>query len=218
MGNNKMDDTLMFMAYTDSTGKNVTVSPRLASSHVEPSYTSNVTINVLPGSGLANGNITIHAMCNNCRAWKGGSIDATNTAANFIFASGPDGSINSNSGSADIKRHSSYGTFTMDLTKAVGAAGIPIILYADSSGVTQTSETTDHDFSAALHACLMIFAFVGLLPIGLIILRIMKSPKWHGFNQALAVGVALVGVALGIYAGTMYNRVSQQCLSSEGLS
>ena len=208
----------MFMAYADSTGKNVTVSPRLASSHVEPSYTSNVTISVLPGSGIANGNITVHAMCNNCRAWKGGSVDATNTAAHFIFASGPDGSINSNSGSADIKRHSTYGSFTMDLTKAVGAAGIPIAIFADTSGVNQTSEKADHDFSAALHACLMIFAFVGLLPMGLLILRILKSPKWHGFNQALAVVLALIGVALGIYAGTMYNRVSPHLSGLQGLS
>jgi hypothetical protein len=147
MGNNKMDDTLMLMVYADSTGKNVTVSPRLSYGHTEPSYTKNVTIAVQPGSGISNGNMTVNAICSNCRSWKGGSIDPTNPTAKFIFAIGPDGSINSNSESANIKRHSTYGAFTMDLTKAVGAAQIPIIATSDSSGTIQTQDQTDHDFS-----------------------------------------------------------------------
>jgi hypothetical protein len=53
----------------------------------------------------------------------------------------------------------------------------------------------------------MILAFVGLMPLGLVILRIMNSVKWHGLNQALSAAVAILGVMLGIYCGTMYNRV-----------
>lgn len=60
----------------------------------------------------------------------------------------------------------------------------------------------------ALHGCIMILAFVGLMPLGLLILRIMNSVKWHGLNQTLSVAVALIGTAAGIYAGSMYNRVS----------
>jgi hypothetical protein len=203
-----MDDTLMFMAYADSSGKNITLSPRLSYGHTEPSYTNNITVSVQPGSGIANGNMTVNAMCSNCRSWKGGSIDPTNTAAKFIFAVGPDGSINSNSGTANIKRHATYGAFTMDLTKAVGAAGVPVPVTADTSGTVETQDQTDHDFSAALHACIMILAFVGLMPIGVLILRVLKSPKWHGFNQTLSAALALLGVFLGIYAATMYNRVN----------
>ena len=208
MGNNKMDDTLMFMVYADSTGQNVTVSPRLSYGHTEPSYTNNVTITVQPGSGIANGNMTVHAICTRCRSWKGGSIDPTSRAQKFIFATGPDGSIDSNSGSANIKRHASYGAFTMDLTKAVGAAGIPIIAMSDTAGTVQTQDQTDHDFSAPLHAVAMIGAFVGLMPAGVLILRVFKSPRLHGWNQTVSAGVAILGAMLGIYAGTMYNRVS----------
>jgi hypothetical protein len=207
MGNNKMDDTLMFMAYKDSTGVNITLSPRLSYGHTEPSYTNNVSVSVLPGSGIANGNMTVNAMCSNCRSWKGGSIDPTNTAAKFIFAVGPDGSIDSNSGNANIKRHATYGAFTMDLTKAVGTAGVPIPVTADTSGTIETQDQADHDFSAALHACIMILAFVGLMPVGVMILRVLKSPRWHGLNQTLSAALAILGVFLGIYAATMYNRV-----------
>ncbi|TVY30509.1 hypothetical protein LHYA1_G000559 [Lachnellula hyalina] len=94
----------------------------------------------------------------------------------------------------------------MDLTKAVGAGSVPSPAVADSAGVKQTQDKTDHDFSAPLHACIMILSFVGLMPIGILILRVMDSPKWHGINQVLSVVVALIGACVGIYAGTMFNR------------
>ncbi|KUJ11869.1 CBD9-like protein [Mollisia scopiformis] len=207
MGNDKMDDSLIWMVYKDSTGKNLTLSPRLSYGHVEPAYSSNLSVQVLPGTEItSDGNYTLFAMCTNCRSWKGGSIDPTNKQANFIFASGPSGDLDSNSKSAGIKRHASYGVFQMDLTLAVGSAGAPIIATADTSGTKQVSENTDHDFSAALHACLMILAFVGLMPLGLLILRILNSVKWHGYNQGLSAAVALIGTAAGIYAGSMYQR------------
>jgi len=206
MGSDKMEDSLMFMIYTDSTGKGITLSPRLSYGHVEPSY-ANITVNTLPGTGISNGNYVVNFMCSNCRSWKGGSIDATSTTQKFIFATGPNGNINSNDPNAAIKRHAVYGTFTMDLTKAVGASSVPVAQNADTAGTVQTQDKTDHDFSAALHACLMIFAFVGLMPIGILILRIMHSPKWHGLNQTASVVVAILGVGLGVYSGAMYNRV-----------
>ena len=124
----------MFLAYTDSTGKNLTVSPRLSDGHTEPSYTK-INIILQPGSGIANGTMTVKAMCSGCRIWGENSIDPKNTNAKFIFATWPDGNINLNSGSANIKRHVSYGAFTMDLTKAVGAAQIPNVPTSDSSGM-----------------------------------------------------------------------------------
>jgi hypothetical protein len=208
MGNNKMEDTLMFMVYTDSSGKNLTVSPRLSDGHSEPSYTKDVTIQVQPGTGIANGNMTVNAICSNCRSWGENKIDPANTVEKFIFATGPGGSINSNSLSAGIKRHASYGAFTMDLTQAIGAAQVPTIATFNSPGTVQTQDKTDHDFSAPLHACVMILAFVGLMPAGVLVLRVLKSPRWHGWNQTASAALALIGAFLGIYAGTMYNRVS----------
>jgi hypothetical protein len=133
-----MDDSLIFMIYADSTGKNVTISPRLSYGHVEPSYSSNITVSAQPETGISNGNYTANIICSNCRQWKGGSIDPTNTAAKFIFAAGPDGSLNTNSLTAGIKRHASYGAFTMDLTKAVGIRGIPVPQTANTAGTVQT--------------------------------------------------------------------------------
>lgn len=197
----------MFIIYADSTGKNVTVSPRLSYSNTEPSYTSSVTYTVALGSGISNGTMTASVLCHNCRSWKGGSIDPTDTAAKFLFASGPRESLNSNSVTASLQRHSSYGTFTMDLTKAVGAGQFPSVVTADTSGTVQDTDKSDHDFLGGLHAALMIIAFVGLMPVGILILRVMNNVKWHALNQTLSTAVALVGVVVGVYCGTMYNRV-----------
>jgi hypothetical protein len=210
MGNDEMSGTLMWYAYKDSSGENVTFSPRLSSGHVEPSYSSGIDANVtvLAGTGISNGNYTVNAMCHNCRTWKGGSIDPTNTKAKFIFASGPNGDIKSNNKNANTKRHSSYGSFEMDLTKAVGIKQVPVAAFADSTGTKETEHKTDGDWAPALHACIMIFAFVGLMPVGVMILRILNSPRWHALNQTLSLALALIGSAMGIYIGTMYNRVS----------
>lgn len=205
MGSDKMTDALIFMVYDNSTGDGVTVSPRITSGHHEPSYT-NISTEVRPHTRVYNGTYLVNVKCTGCRSWAGGSIDPTNTAAKFIFAAGPDGSLKSNSLSADTKRHDLYGSFTMDLTKAFGVGTDPDST-CDPSGTVQLSDKSDHDFSAAGHACIMILSFVGLMPVGVLILRVLNSPKWHGFNQALSLGLALLGVALGIYAGTLYNRV-----------
>jgi len=214
MGSDKMENSLIFMIYADSTGKNVTISPRLSYGHVEPSYTSDISVTALSGTGIYNGNMTFNGMCSNCRSWKGGSIDPKNTAGKFIWGTGPSGSLNSNSNNAGIKRHAAYGAFTMDLTKAYGIRGVPIAATADTAGTVETQDKTDHDFSAGLHAAVMILTFVGIMPFGVVLLRIFNSVHWHGYNQALSAVFGIGGTFLGIYIGTMYNRVRHLLMTS----
>lgn len=57
-------------------------------------------------------------------------------------------------------------------------------------------------------AAIMILAFGVLMPFGMVILRIMESVRWHAVNQSVAAILAIIGAGLGIYIGTMYNRVS----------
>lgn len=209
MGNNKMAKSLILMVYSDSSGKNVTVSPRLTSGHVEPSYTKLVDVTVLAGSGIINNTLTVNAKCSNCRVWRGGAIDPKNNAAKFIWATGPTNDLKSNSPEADVKRHAVYGAFEMDLAKAVGPAGIPPPATDSSPGSKALSEKSDHHYASAAHACIMILSFLGLMPMAVMILRILKSPKWHGVGQAVSLTVAMIGVSLGFYIATFYNRTKK---------
>ncbi|KAI9641843.1 hypothetical protein NHQ30_009710 [Ciborinia camelliae] len=207
MGSNQMKNSLMFMMYADSTGNNITLSPRIASGENEPSHAKDIVVESLAGTGIANGTFTWNGRCLNCTSWKGGSLGSTkNTKASFIWANGPSGTLKSDSLHADIKRHDSYGTFSMDLSRAIGTAGVPSIPTSNSEGTTQISEKADNNFSSAAHAVLMVLVFVGLLPFGIVILRFLNSPKWHAVNQTISLGIALIGVVLGAKLGTLYNR------------
>ena len=201
-----MSNALIFMAYADSAGTNVTLSPRLSYKNVEPVYNSDVKVTLLPGTGIFDNITTVNAKCSNCRNWKGGRINPTQKEAKFIWANAGVGNFKSNSQSASVKRHGSYGKFQMDLTKAVGPGEAVTPASVSSPGSVEISEVADHDFSSGAHAVIMIFTFVGLMPLGVMILRILNRPKWHGITQTLSATLALVGMGLGIKIGMMYNR------------
>ncbi|TGO42373.1 hypothetical protein BHYA_0009g00520 [Botrytis hyacinthi] len=207
MGSNKMKDSLMFMMYADSTGKNVTLSPRIASGESEPSHTTDIVVESLAGTGISNDTLTWNGRCLNCTSWKGGSLGpTTNQNATFIWANGPPGTLKSNSLHADVKRHDSYGVFSMDLSKAVGTSGVPAIPTSNSKGTIEIFQKGDSNISSAAHAVLMVLVFVGLLPLGIVILRFLNSPRWHALNQTISLAIALIGVGLGAKLGTLYNR------------
>lgn len=95
----------------------------------------------------------------------------------------------------------------MDLSKAVGTSGVPAIPTSNSKGTIEISEKGDSNISSAAHAVLMVLVFVGLLPLGIVILRFLNSPRWHALNQTISLAIALIGVGLGAKLGTLYNRV-----------
>jgi len=57
-------------------------------------------------------------------------------------------------------------------------------------------------------ACIMVLTFVGLMPLGTLILRVLGWTRIHGINQTLASILGITGAGIGIYISTLYNRVS----------
>lgn len=201
----------MLIAYPSSSGENTTISPRLATDHSEPVYSSDIHIEMLGGTGLVNDTLYVYnGRCTNCRSWDGGSIDVTSTSQAFVWSAGPGGDTSSDDAQAGLRIHDDYGTFTMDMKQATGAAGVQTIT-ADSQSVGTTegsSHTGQEDWATIMHALIMVFCFIGLLPFGIAILRIGGLVKWHGFNQAIFLVGVVVGSVLGITISTEYNRVS----------
>lgn len=215
MGGPKMPGSLMFMIYPSASGKNVTFSPRLATDHTEPEFYPSLDVEtVANATGLMNDTTYVYsAVCHNCRTWRGGSLDVNSTTQQFIFASGPGGNAGSDSDRASVKLHYEHGAFTMDMRAATGAAG-PAVLNAatadDNEGSALVGDPVEgmNDWTAVIHAVLMIGCFVGLMPFGILILRLGGWVRWHGLNQGVAMVGVIVGLGLGIKAGTLYNRVS----------
>ena len=134
---NEMKDSFMILAYPSDNGKNLTLSPRIATGHAEPVYDPLFEIvNVYNDTYAPNadtvtddgtGTIIAHAVCLKCTKWfangKERSLDTKNTEQPFIFAFGPKMNFGDDSLAASVPRHGFVGKFTMDMTQATNHTG-----------------------------------------------------------------------------------------------
>jgi hypothetical protein len=136
MGNNQMLNTLVFMMYRDSSGGNITLSPRLSPELAEPVYSSDIELSLLSGTGVSDGRMLANGICHNCRNWPEGSINPNDTASPFIYAWGPYQSFKSNAVSASVMIHEEFGSLTMNLSQAIGPAHAPNATSRDEGKLT----------------------------------------------------------------------------------
>ena len=106
----RMSGANMFIVYSaDST--NVTVSPNSGAGHVEPQVNSDASIFVLQGTGItSDGSMVANVRCDSCLSWSGGSMDATSTSSNWIYAYKNGDPLDSKSTDASIAMHDGTGT------------------------------------------------------------------------------------------------------------
>lgn len=214
LGSDTMRGALVLMTYlssSPSSANGVTFSPRLATGHNEPSPYRDLRVETLNGTGVFNGNYYYSGRCSNCRSWPGGRIDVGASAQKCIFATGPGGLVGSDRPDANLRYHTNYGSFAIDLARATGPAGAPVTpTDEDDVGTGATLRGSKHgkqDWAALAHAVIMIGTFVGLMPMGVLVLRLGGWVRWHGVNQGVALILVVTGAGLGFYISTLYNRV-----------
>ncbi|KAK7559724.1 integral membrane protein [Phyllosticta citricarpa] len=118
-----MTGARIFIIYTSADGRNVTVSPRLASGHSEPRYDSSTQVTILEGTGVADGTMTAYFKVANAGTWNGGSMDFKSSSAQWIHAALAGSQLNTDDLSADISKHgNNYGSFTWDFSQAKGGS------------------------------------------------------------------------------------------------
>lgn len=220
----EMKDALIFAAYASKNGTGVTVSPRIATRHAEPSYDKNINLELVWPSWSNDSNtigtdgiLRADAVCRNCTSWLSGQgqLDLTSKSVPFIFAMGPAQTMHSSSLSASMRRHSYYGHFNMDMTAATSPdrGSVPSPNGNSSTYRLQYASavkdmTAEDSIAPAAHALIMIAAFVFVFPFGSLVLRILHKALWHGAVQILGLLMVVVGFGLGIYLSTEYNKVS----------
>ena len=59
----QMKGANIFIIYSDPSGQNVTLSPRLGKGHFMPNFDSEAQVALLDGSGIANGTMTANVRC-----------------------------------------------------------------------------------------------------------------------------------------------------------
>ena len=98
------------------------------------------------------------------------------------------------------------GRFTMNMVQAYGAAAIPTNVSTNSGAAEVGPPSSDNDYTAIAHAVFTCIAFVIVMPLGVVFLRILERVRWHWLNQLLALSMALIGLVIGIYLSTTYNK------------
>jgi hypothetical protein len=205
IGASMTDNALVFVAYRSSDGKSITVSPRLATEHSQPQHdpVKDISVTVLSGSGVSNGNIVVNAKCTNCRSWSGNSVDVKSTKQPMIiaaYASDSGSKLQSDDLSANILQHSERSQFTMNLVQATGNGGVPgtSLGGSTSAGNSGSSKTSENNTARTIHAILMLTSFLFLYPLGVIYLRVLDRVWLHWLNQSFATLLIAVAAAIGI--------------------
>ena len=206
----------------------MTLSPRLSDGHSEPSFSDSIGCAFVEGTPYLNGvvesigpantlyyNVDVH--CKNVTALgkNEGKLDLTKTRQAFMYAWGPtDRHLSTTDKAAGIRRHTAYGTFWMDMTRAtfaeVADAAVPsgAALLAISNAGENGGATSDSNVLGTMHAVLMCGVFTLLFPLGAVLLRLLEKVKVHGVVQSVGALAAIIGTGLGVYLSTMYNQVS----------
>jgi hypothetical protein len=176
----------------------------MGSKNAEPTLTSKVSIDILPGTHTDDESLVLHARCTNCRKY----IDVKNNAHPMIYAFGNGHNLQSDSPSADLKRHVRYGHFTMDMQTATGIGGVPVKSKA-LNGVSMTGEMRkDNDGANLAHGIMGCVALFVLWPLNVFLAGFLKNIKIHFVVSGIMVVFLIVSYALGGVTAAQYNRVS----------
>ena len=161
--------------------------------------------------------IAISGVCYNCTNWSNPPLDLTSTAAPFLFAVGPisDGTSArwSNLPDAPLRRHTLYGQFSMDMTKATVQSGNGSLVPTMSNATNGAHETAPvgimmHDYPSTWHALLMCLVVAIIIPFDSMLLRLFHKTLIHYILEAISMIFLIIGLGLGFYISTWFVRVS----------
>lgn len=130
-----MSGSNIFAVYTSGDGKNVTLSPRLGTGYSMPSFNSEAQVELLEGSGVANGVMVANVKCSNCNSWSGGTADFTAGSGEWIYAyQSSGGPMDSDDKSATIRQHGSKAAFSWNYASAKGGSSVNPLVNAAPAG------------------------------------------------------------------------------------
>ncbi len=201
-----MKGSQIFVVYANAAGTNVTLSTRLGSGHDEPAEEPASEAYLLAGSGIEGGKMTANILCKRCSSWKGGSMNLTGPAQQWIWASKTGHPIKSDSKSASIQQHDdgSFDSFRLDLnTISTSNTTNPFLDLATSSIVDAGAASSGYDgVGIPLHGIAMCLAFIVGFPFGAFLIRLasFRGLVWiHAGVQLLSYLLAIIGFGLGVY-------------------
>ncbi|KAB8299810.1 hypothetical protein EYC80_000060 [Monilinia laxa] len=221
-----MQGSNIFVIYADSTGTNVTLSPRLGVGEIQPKSDTSAQVTLLEGSGISDGQMVANIKCSNCDSWNGGSMNFTDTSSEWIWAHRTGTPLSSDSVDANIQIHDQEGVASLNLQVAVGVDDANPFLLTNwrptanqttpnqsSSGSTGIISTGRYESSTVLtaHGVLACLAYVVLFPSGAIAIRIFnfRNLLWfHAGWMVTAYTIVLASLGMGVWMAYIYQELS----------
>ncbi|KAF4125751.1 Eukaryotic cytochrome b561 [Geosmithia morbida] len=218
LGSDDMPGALVLMMYDNHDETNVTFSPRIAHGHREPEYFPAMDYEIYSGTGIYNEHMVVAGRClSNCLSWplgedgrQRGAIDVSSQSQGAMYALGPLAGFNSDHPRSSVQYHVQYGSFSMNMSDARGATA-PLSVDLARQRANDGTELTARfirkaDVLATVHAVCMVMAFVLVMPLGAVMLRLGHAVRWHALTQSSAMVVVIVGFGVGVATSLRYQR------------
>ncbi|KAK6597168.1 integral membrane protein [Botrytis cinerea] len=219
----QMSGSTIFVMYSDGTG-NVTLSPRKGTGQVEPKYDSSITVELLSGSGIVDGNMVANVLCTSCSSKLSST---TSTSSNWIAAWNSGSALDTTDTSTSIRQHSgsNHKSFTFDLSQAqlesdsnpfTSTSAATTSSSGNSTGSSSSSSSSSSSGLSPIqtydmaHGIIMGITVVLLFPLGALSMRVFGRPWLHAILQILSFSFLVVGLGLGIkLAGLKYGSFGE---------
>ena len=176
-----------------------------------PTYNKVADVSLLEGSGISNGRMTANVRCGNCDRWGTGAMSLKGGNSNWLYAHSQGSPINSDDTSATILQHGRKGSFQWNLSQATGGSGGNPFTNASYTTITTGAKglnswerlsTQEQLRYVQAHGALASIAFVAILPIGAILVRLASfhGLLWtHASLQIIGYAVFIAAAGLGIF-------------------
>lgn len=200
-----METAQIFLIYTDGEG-NVTLSTRQGRQHVMPVYEKRSKVELISGSGAEDGRMTATVRCGDC--------DSLNLSGenDWVAAWLTGEAVDSKNPDATITHHEGRSVFRMNLADAtVSSDANPLSDTNDNeSAVVQLLDAPNEKYRRIrrAHGVIMSLVFVGLYPIGALLMPLFANWFLHSTSQFLAFLLMWAGVGLGVTFARNYSLVS----------
>ncbi|KAF3033115.1 hypothetical protein E8E11_000644 [Didymella keratinophila] len=213
-----MTNSNMFIMYTDGNG-NVTLSPRFSRGETMPQYIDSLDVELLSGSGVANGVMTANFRCGNCS--HSGTTNFGAQSGRWIHARRSGAAMDTTDARARFSQHDEQGGFAWQYTNAVGGSSSNPFTASDAvvAGGAANSSSGGGSSSSAMrrnillvHGIFASLAFLVFFPVGAIIMRLGNFTNVvavHVATQIFAWLLFITAFGLGLYYGITGNYMSE---------
>lgn len=192
----------IFIIYQDGSG-NVTLSTRTGVGEVMPEYVERPDIELLAGSGVMtdDGYMVANIRCGACanRLDLAGTNDwiAAWQSGNALNSADPSETITIHDGEAELQINFAGALVALENNPFGNSTDVGNVQNDPNTNATGENSGTDYDSILLAHGVIMTIVFIGLYPLGALLMPLLGNWLVHASFQIVAFLLMWAGFALG---------------------